>query len=140
MVDLEENCLSAPAIVLPCDLHTTVNRLREEARAHKIWNNSACFEQGKEIKNGILLNLEIQRKIVSSWFRNLLQTTKGFFFHLPLTKHELCYVILSFFPPFQVRFLAVWKKSYSLSKNDIIYMIYISHFNLCTLHLPVRLF
>lgn len=118
-------------MMLPCDLPITVNRLRG-ARAHKIWNNSACFEQGKEIKNGILLNLETQKKIVSSWFRNLLQSNEGFFsFHLPLIKHELCYVILSFSHFFKYAFLQYKKKSYSLSKSGIIYVVFISHVNPC---------
>lgn len=115
----------------PWDSHIAINRLWKGARSHKIWNNSTCFELGKEIKNGILPNLETQKKIVSSWFRNLLHSNEGFFFHFPLTEHELCYVILSSFHFFKYIFLQYIKKSYSVSKNGIIYVVYISHFNPC---------
>lgn len=131
MVDLEENCLSVSLrMMLPRDLPITVNRLWERARAHKIWSDSACFEQGKEIKNGILLNLETQRKIMSSWFRNLLQTNEGFFFSICFLPNTNSAMSFSPFPTFSSMFpCSIKKKSYSLSKNEIIYMVYISPFN-----------
>lgn len=51
MANVEEICLSThPRRKLP--VTSRLPRLWEWAQDDKIWNNSACFERGKEIKNG----------------------------------------------------------------------------------------